>query len=141
MSLGYGPRLDTQDNSPLFICLVSPFGIHLRVFDSFVRHLEVPCFQLSSPHIFDIHGIFINEQHIWGGAQLGPLPGNTSDSREQQMTNIVHRTTCFSEPPQGGFVASYSDNLFHPTSQIPSSNTFTLPNVPFNPNPRYSLRN
>ena len=83
----------------------------------------------------------LNEQHIWGGAQLGPLPGNTSDSREQQMMNIVHRTTRFSEPPQGGFIASYSNDLFHPTSQIPSSNTFTLPNVPFNPNPCYSLRN
>ena len=85
----------------------------------------------------------LNEQHIWGGAQLSPLPGNTSDSREQQTTNIghVHCTTCFSEPPKGGFVASYSDDLFHPTSQIPFSNTFTLPNVPFNPNPCYSLHN
>ena len=55
----------------------------------------------------------LNEQHIWGGAQLGPLPGNTSDGREQQMTNIVHRTTRFSEPPQGGFVASIYFILLH----------------------------
>ena len=85
----------------------------------------------------------LNKQHIWGGAQLSPLPGNTSNSREQQTTNIghVHRTMHFSKPPLGGFVASFSDDLFHPTSQIPFSNTFTLPNIPFNPNPHYSLCN
>ena len=39
----------------------------------------------------------------------------------------------------GGFIASGSDDLFHPCSTIPSSNTFTLPDVPLNPIPHYTI--
>ena len=34
---------------------------------------------------------------------------------------------------QAGFIASSSDNLFHPVPNVPSSYVFSLPNVPSNP--------
>ena len=76
-----------------------------------------------------------------GGDQFTPHSGETSDTRQNEMTIIGHghRTKRFWEPSQGGIIASVSDDLFHPTSRIPSSNTFCLPDVPFNPNPRYNM--
>ena len=83
----------------------------------------------------------LNEQHIWGGDQFTPRSGGTNNTRREDTTVVGHghHTKRFSEPPQGGIVASASDDLFHPTSNVPSSDTFSLPNVPFNPNPRYNL--
>ena len=73
----------------------------------------------------------LNEQHIWGGNQFTPQSGGTDNTRREDATVVGHghRTTRFSELPQGGIVASASDDLFHPTSNVPSSDTFSLPNV------------
>ena len=85
----------------------------------------------------------LNEQHIWGGDQFTPRSGGTGNTGREETTVIGHgqHTKHFRGPPQGGIVASVSDDLFHPTSNVPSTNTFHLPNVPFNPNPRYNLHN
>ena len=85
----------------------------------------------------------LNEQHIWGGDQFAPHSGETSDTTREDTTVVGHgrRGRRFRAPSQGGIIASVSDDLFHPTSHLPSSNTFRLPNVPFNPNPRYNMHN
>lgn len=42
---------------------------------------------------------------------------------------------------QNGFLASTSDNLFHPVPGGTTSRVFILPNVPLNPNPQYHMYN
>ena len=85
----------------------------------------------------------LNEQHIWGGDQFTSHSGGTDNTRQDGTTVVGHghHAKRFREPSQGGIIASVSDDLFHPTSHLPSSNTFRLPNVPFNPNPRYNMHN
>ena len=85
----------------------------------------------------------LNKQHIWGGSQFTPCSGGTGDTGWEETTVVGHgqHTKCFRGLPQGGIMASVSDDLFHPTSNVPSTNTFHLPNVPFNPNPHYNLHN
>ena len=82
----------------------------------------------------------LNEQHIWGGEQF-THSDRTSDTRRGETTVVGRgrRTKRSREPSQGGIIASVSDDLFHPSSHLPTSNTFHLPNVPFNPNPRYNM--
>jgi hypothetical protein len=82
----------------------------------------------------------LNDQHAWGGQhfQIGTdeLQANTNGHVQQDTSD-----TRFQPSSQTGFIASHSDDLFHPASGGPSSNTFNLPDVPFNPNPRYQTYN
>ena len=83
-----------------------------------------------------------NDQHTWGGQHYQP-----EDSQTVTVTNGYERATVagrgqqdtgFRPLSQAGFVASNSDDLFHPTSGVPSSYVFNLPDVPHNPNPHYA---
>ena len=82
----------------------------------------------------------LNEQQIWGGDQFPDRQITTVDDDYEQPTLIGHgqHVPRFREPSQGNFIASNSDDVFHPLSGDPSSYTFRLPDVPYNPNPRYS---
>ena len=68
----------------------------------------------------------LNEQHVWGGDQFTCTSDDTDNHSGEQSTVIRHghRPKCFHEPPQGGIFASTSDDLFHPVSHFPSSQTF-----------------
>ena len=102
---------------------------------------------LASHHtyILKIHAVIIilEKQHIWRGDQFTSHSGGTSDTRWEEMMVVGHghNPKHFCELSQGGIIASVSDDLFHPTSHLPSLNTFHLPNVHFNPNPRYNVHN
>jgi hypothetical protein len=55
--------------------------------------------------------------------------------QHEQATLVGHiqQDSRVQSMPQGGIIASTSDSLFHPVSNVPSSHTFTLPDIPFNP--------
>ena len=70
-----------------------------------------------------------------------PADDNEVSNDHDKTTLIGQRAHRLCEPSRGNFVASSSDDLFHPTSDIPSSLSFHLPNVPFNPHPHYNAYN
>ena len=82
----------------------------------------------------------LNEHHIWDRQYFqnaqNASPRNTSENN--QATLVPSRLRPSS---QSGFIASNSDNLFHPVPGATSSCIFTLPNIPFNPNPHYQSYN
>ena len=88
----------------------------------------------------------LNEHHIWDGHYLQNAqhvsPRNASEN--DQATFVPSRLR---PPSQNGIVASSSDTVqkllgrFHPVPGATNSRVFTLPNVPFNPNPHYHTNN
>ena len=87
----------------------------------------------------------LNEQQIWGGEQF-PIQSDNIDENldnHDQMTFVGHgqHVSCPLEPSQGNLIASSSNDLFHPVSSIPYSHSYHLPNVLYNPNPRYNAYN
>ena len=84
----------------------------------------------------------LNEQHAWGGNPFpagpeGPQTGiHEQDPPDPPRTNHDARFQPFS---QTGFIASNSDDLFHPAPGGSFSRTYNLPNVPYNPHPRYHI--
>ena len=60
---------------------------------------------------------------------------------EENAIRQLVPTQLFGPLPQAGFIASNSNDLFHPIPGNPITHTFTLPDVPFNPNPRYHTYN
>ena len=95
----------------------------------------------------------LNDQHAWGGKPFrhSILHSDHSDSSEAVLEKD-HQTVSSAVPEQdqtiigrvpqdnaqvnpmsqAGFVASSSDNLFHPVTNVPSSHVFSLPNIPSN---------
>ena len=87
--------------------------------------------------------LHFNEQQVWGGDQF-PIPTDDSDEDKHEEATLIGHTqhgTRFHDPPQGNFIASTSDDLFRPHTGDPSTYTFHLPNIPFNPNPCYNAYN
>ena len=95
----------------------------------------------------------LNDQHAWGGKPFrhSILHSDHSDSPEavlekdrqtvssavtEQDQTIIGRVpqdnAQVNPMSQAGFVASSSDNLFHPVTNVPSSHVFSLPNIPSN---------
>jgi hypothetical protein len=68
-----------------------------------------------------------NDQHIWGGPlyrqqeSLGPTGNNRIDHNAQ---------TAVTTSSQVGIIASNSDDVFHPSSNVVSSNPYILPDIP-----------
>ena len=84
-----------------------------------------------------------NEDHAWDNQPSHSQPQSPADNEEgEQATIIGQQDQQFHPPTQAGIIASNSDDLFYPTTSTgPTSNVFTLPNVPFNPNPQYHAYN
>ena len=82
----------------------------------------------------------LNEHHIWDGQYIQNAqhisPRNGSENDQATLVPPQLRPSS-----QSSFVASSSDNLFHPVPGATTSCIFTLPNVPFNPNPHYHAFN
>ena len=83
-----------------------------------------------------------NEHHVWNDQDSHILLMN--DERHGQISLMPRQAyTVQMDPeshllPQGGIIASNSNDLFHPVPGIPTTmHTYTLPDVPFNPNPHY----
>ena len=83
-----------------------------------------------------------NNQHTWGGQHYQPEDSQTvmvtNDYERATVTCCGQQDTGFRSLSQAGFVASNSDDLFYPTSGVPSLYIFNLPDVPHNPNPHYA---
>ena len=80
----------------------------------------------------------LNDHRIWNdqdSSSNGERHGQTSFTPRQAYTAQMDLESHLS--PQGGIIASSSDDLFHPVSGIPTTSVYTLPDVPFNPNPHY----
>ena len=79
----------------------------------------------------------LNDQHAWGGQRFEPVPSHSPAAiSEQDHPTLIARDRQDAQAPtlpQGGMIASSSDNLFHPVSHVPSSYVFSLPTVPSNP--------
>ena len=83
----------------------------------------------------------MNEHHVWGGQNFQNIScGTPVNQGEHNQTTLVP-TQILRPSSQAGIIASNSNNLFHPIPSNPISHTFTLPDVPFNPNPRYHAYN
>ena len=87
----------------------------------------------------------LNDQHRWGGERF--RPPSSESSTDPTSRTFVGRGRQNPLPQslsesQGGFIASSSDDLFHPnTNNVPLSHRYTLPNVsnlPLHPDPRYA---
>ena len=63
----------------------------------------------------------------------------TNESEHYQTT--LGPQQFFRPSSQAGMIALSSDDLFHPIPGNPISHTFTLHDVPFNPNPHYHAYN
>ena len=78
-----------------------------------------------------------NDQHAWGGQRYQPVSPHSpaAISEQDHPTVIAHEQQNAPTQPlsQGGFIASSSDNLFHPVRDLCSSYVFSLPDVPSNP--------
>ena len=76
----------------------------------------------------------LNNQQVWGGQQF-----RTASSDNDQTIRIHGAREELGNVPssQRGFIASDSDDLFHPTP-VASSYVFNLPEVPSNPHPYYN---
>ena len=70
-----------------------------------------------------------------------PVPENFPMEANNHQTVAAHGQEDVDAQPtdQAGFMASISDDLFHPVPGNLPSNVFTLPDVPYNPNPRYNV--
>ena len=83
----------------------------------------------------------LNEQHLWGGKRLQPFPDNsqTNDGDIEQTTIVGPGQQDPGIRPsfQPGFIASSSDNLFHPVVGGPSSHAYHLPDIPLHSYPHY----
>lgn len=81
----------------------------------------------------------INNQQVWGG-QSYPL-GSSADTVGPQAQHTLlpreRQEPRFRPSSQAGFIASDSDDLFHPAPGGPSSRVFHLPDVPLPPHPRF----
>lgn len=75
----------------------------------------------------------LNEQQAWGGQGF---QHNTLDVAQRGQVDSGNVPSS-----QAGFVASNSDDLFHPVSGGPSPYIFNLPDVPPNPHPYYNTYN
>jgi hypothetical protein len=81
----------------------------------------------------------LNDQHAWRGQHFRVAQVTSpSSATAQECTPLPARgglreDICPSHLPQGGVIASSSDNLFHPTSDVPLSYAYNLSNVPLNP--------
>ena len=79
----------------------------------------------------------LNNQHAWGGQPFQPTPADSSPiTNEQDQATLVARgqqNAQIQPLSQTGFIASSSENLFHPVSHDPSSYVLKLPNIPSNP--------
>ena len=92
-------------------------------------------FQMQTPPTF-------NDQHAWGGQRFRAAQVTSPSLPAQDLTPLPARGVEEVRPsrlPQGGVIASSSDNLFYPTSHVPSSYIYNLPDVPLNP--RFHARN
>ena len=86
-------------------------------------------FRMQTPPTF-------NDQHAWGGQHFRAAQVTSPSLPAQDHTPLPHRGVEDVRPsrlPQGGVIASSSDNLFYPTSHVPSSYVYNLPDVPLNP--------
>ena len=128
LSSGYGPCLDAGDNSTLFFyCLSLP-----------ARNPECALAWLSSQSVSDLTRSFLNFlvsfMHIYSAIMQSPTTLNnqqawrgqhfrndrsTMEENENECTFVrcEHQEPHFHPPSQPGFVASDSDDLFHPVSR------------------------
>ena len=79
----------------------------------------------------------LNDQHTWGGQPFRHAPTKSpSVANEQDQPTLIargHQTTQTHPLSQAGFIASSSDNLFHPVNDVPSSYVYSLPPIPSAP--------
>ena len=76
----------------------------------------------------------LNNQQVWGGQQFRTA---SSDNNQTIRTHGAREELGNVPSSQRGFIASDSDDLFHPTP-VTSSYVFNLPEVPSNPHPYYN---
>ena len=85
----------------------------------------------------------LNEHHLWGGERLKPsLDDSRSDDGGLEQTTLFapgQQAPGIQPLSQAGFVASSSDDLFHPTSGGPFPYTFPLSNIPLTPSTRHQV--
>jgi hypothetical protein len=67
-----------------------------------------------------------------GGATISTCPSVDAEHDQQTMTANDQQNVQAKPLSQGGMIASSSDNVFHPVSNVPSSYVFSLPDVPLN---------
>ena len=80
----------------------------------------------------------INNQQIWGGRQFSTSPSDNDTTIGRQPQDAAQKELGNVPSSQRSFIASNSDDLFHPTPGVPSSYIFNLPNIPSNPHPYYN---
>lgn len=87
----------------------------------------------------------LNDQQKWGGQCYQSVPealSNVPNEQDQPTLIAGGRQNTQARPfSQAGFIASSSDNLFHPVSQnpdVPSTYNFSLPQIP---SPRHRTYN
>ena len=78
-----------------------------------------------------------NDQHAWGGQQFRVAqvlsPTVTATQEHSPLPAQGGEDNRTSRLAQGGVISSSSDNLFHPSTVVPPSYAYNLPNVPLNP--------
>ena len=80
-----------------------------------------------------------DNQRAWGGDRF--QPGPVTPTAGHQAAFIDHDQQDIRSFPQGGVIASSSDNLFHPISHDSAPYVFNLPHVPVPQNPRFRAYN
>ena len=79
----------------------------------------------------------LNDQQHWGGQRFQPASATSPSivNEQDQPTLVVPGRQGVQPNPlsQAGVIASSSDNLFHPVTNLPSLYVYSLPPVPSNP--------
>ena len=89
----------------------------------------------------------LNDQQTWGGQRYQPVsralptipkalstPSTASDDNDRTALNAHRQQDGPAQASsQAGFIASSSDNLFHPVPNVQPSYVFSLPKIPSNP--------
>lgn len=103
----------------------------------------------SRSHLFNSARIYshkmqtptnLNNQQAWGGQDFRYIPeGSSGEADEQDHTFVLRerRESRLRPSSQAGFIASNSDDLFHPAPGGLCSRIFTLPDIPSHPTLRY----
>ena len=141
-------------------CLTTPFLIFCPFGFPSAHSLSVSAHLVVQVRVFSSDSAFLmciyfarnmqtppnmNDQQSWGGQLYQQPPPVSSPISNDQPTLIVparpDAPVHVAQPlSQAGFIASSSNNLFHPVSNVPpSSYVYSLPTV--SSNPRYHTYN
>ena len=118
---------------PTALCLFSVRSVPERA-----SFLVSPLLPLATAHIFGLMDTptpaALNEQHVWGGTVF-TYPDSSSNLNIEQPALLGYQTQApvLSPSSQARFIASSSDDLFHPVSANGghSFSSYHLPPVPY----------